>query len=139
MGYGRAWLGRFAALPRAKRLRVGLATQGDMPLRGMLCRLPLCVVCWLALVGFGSGLRAAAQSGTDGAIGGQVVSAAGSPVAGALVVVRDLETGLAMRALSGTKGEFLLVRLPVGEYTLSVQEMGVEFVGPAQCSGECGN
>ena len=82
---------------------------------------------WLALAGFGSGLHAAAQSGTDGAIGGQVVSAAGSPVAGALVVVRNLDTGLAMRTLSGTKGEFLLVRLPVGEYQLSVQEMGVEL------------
>jgi hypothetical protein len=35
-----------------------------------------------------------------------------------------------MRTLSGTKGEFLLVRLPVGEYELSVQEVGVELVFP---------
>jgi hypothetical protein len=98
-----------------------------MQLRRLLRRFGCCVAFWLALAGFGPGLHAAAQSGSDGAIGGQVVSAAGSPVAGALVVVRDLDTGLAMRALSGTKGEFLLVRLPVGEYQLSVQEMGVEL------------
>jgi hypothetical protein len=71
-----------------------------------------------------------AQSGADGAIGGQVLSAAGSPVEGALVVARDLETGLAMRARSGSKGEFLLVRLPVGEYELSVEEAGVELTLP---------
>ncbi|MGP8261023.1 MAG: carboxypeptidase regulatory-like domain-containing protein [Acidobacteriaceae bacterium] len=85
------------------------------------------MVFWLALAGFGSGLHAAAQSGTDGAIGGQVVSAAGSPVPGAVVAVHDTETGLAVRTLSGTKGEFLLVRLPVGQYQLSVQQMGVEL------------
>jgi hypothetical protein len=78
----------------------------------------------------GLGLRAAAQSGTDGAIGGQVVSTAGAPLAGAVVVVRELETGLALRARSGSKGEFLLVRLPVGEYALSVEEAGVELTLP---------
>jgi hypothetical protein len=78
----------------------------------------------------GLGLRAAAQSATDGAIGGQVVSAAGAPVAGVVVVVRELETGLAMRARSGSKGEFLVVRLPVGEYALSVEKMGVELTLP---------
>jgi len=71
-----------------------------------------------------------AQSGTDGAIGGQVVGAVGSPVEGASVMARNLETGLAMRARSGSKGEFLLVRLPVGEYELSVEEVGVELTLP---------
>jgi hypothetical protein len=79
---------------------------------------------------FGLGGCVWAQSGTDGAIGGQVLSAAGSPVEGALVVARDLETGLAMRTRSGSKGEFLLVRLPVGEYELSVEEAGVELTLP---------
>ena len=89
---------------------------------------------WLSWVGccvgglaFGLGGCVWAQSGTDGAIGGQVLSAAGSPVEGALVVARDLETGLAIQALSGSKGEFLVVRLPVGEYELSVEETGVEL------------
>jgi hypothetical protein len=92
----------------------------------------------LALLPLGATLPATAQSGTDGAIGGQVVSAAGSPVSGALVMARDLETGLAMYARSGTRGEFLLVRLPVGEYMLSVQEMGVELTLPGTVAVELG-
>ena len=79
---------------------------------------------------FGLGGCVWAQSGTDGAIGGQVVGAAGSPVEGASVMARNLETGLAMRVRSGSKGEFLLVRLPVGEYELSVEEVGVELTLP---------
>jgi len=96
------------------------------PGRGWLSWLGCCVVGMAC----GLGLRAAAQSGTDGAIGGQVVSTAGAPLTGAVVVVRELETGLALRARSGSKGEFLLVRLPVGEYALSVEEAGVELTLP---------
>ena len=94
--------------------------------RGRLSWLGCCVV------GLAFGLAGCvwAQSGTDGAIGGQVLSAADSPVEGALVVARDLETGLLMRTRSGSKGEFLLVRLPVGGYELSVEEAGVELTLP---------
>jgi hypothetical protein len=110
-----------------------------MQLRHPLCWLGSCCVAFsLALAGLGSGLHAAAQSATDGAIGGQVVSATGSPVAGALVVVRHLDTGLVMRTRAGTKGEFLLVRLPVGEYQLSVQEMGIELTLPGSVVVELG-
>jgi hypothetical protein len=124
MWSGRDWPGCSPTPPIFKRQLVNPATRVGLHLRGGMA---FCVAFWLALVAFASGLRAIAQSGTDGAIGGQVVSAAGSPVAGALVVARDLDTGLAMRALSGTRGEFLLVRLPVGEYQLSVQQMGIEL------------
>jgi hypothetical protein len=51
-------------------------------------------------------------------------------VAGALLVVRDRETGLAMQARSGARGEFLVVRLPVGEYEMSVEEAGIEVAVP---------
>ena len=94
--------------------------------RGRLGWLSCCAVG----LAFGLGGCVWAQSGTDGAIGGQVLSAAGSPVEGASVMARNLETGLAMRARSGSKGEFLLVRLPVGEYELSVEEVGVELTLP---------
>ena len=94
--------------------------------RGRLSWLGCCAVG----LAFGLGGCVWAQSGTDGAIGGQVLSAAGSPVEGALVVARDLQTGLAMQARSGSKGEFLLVRLPVAEYELSVEEVGVELTLP---------
>jgi hypothetical protein len=51
-------------------------------------------------------------------------------VAGALVAVRELETGLAMRASSGGRGEFLLARLPVGRYELTVRNAGTEWTLP---------
>jgi hypothetical protein len=73
---------------------------------------------------------ARAQSAADGAIGGRVLSAAGAPVAGALVVARELETGLALRARSGAHGEFLVVRLPVGEYAVTVEDAGAVLTLP---------
>ena len=70
--------------------------------RSRLGRASSAWVC-LAMAGFslgkvGLGSEAWAQAPADGAIGGQVQSAAGAPVAGALVVARELETGLARRA-----------------------------------------
>jgi len=85
--------------------------------------------CLLALACAMSG-QVAAQSAVDGAIGGRVVSAAGAPVAGALVVARQIETGLAMRGRSGEHGEFLLVRLPVGDYQVTVEEWSFELTLP---------
>ena len=79
-----------------------------------------------------------AQSGTDGAIGGRVLSAAGAPVMGAAVAVRELETGLVLRARSGVRGEFLIVRLPVGEYAVTVDDVGVVMTLPAPVDVELG-
>jgi hypothetical protein len=81
--------------------------------------------------GVGLGGRAWAQSATDGAIGGQVLSAAGKPIAGALVEVRGSETGLSVGTHSGVGGEFLVVRLPVGEYTVTIRNAGVVLTLPA--------
>ncbi len=75
---------------------------------------------WVVWLSCGLGAAAGAQSATDGAMGGRILSAAGAPVAGASLVVEAMETGLTLRARSGVHGEFLLVRLPVGEYTLTV-------------------
>ena len=55
-------------------------------------------ICVLGAVGIAQACWA--QTGSDGAIGGRVLSAAGSPVAGAQVVVREIETGLELRAVS---------------------------------------
>jgi hypothetical protein len=60
-----------------------------------------------------------------------VLSVAGAPVAGAVVAVRELETGLELRARSGSRGEFLIVRLPVGEYVVTVDDAGVVMTLPA--------
>ena len=80
------------------------------------------MVCALGVVGFWQ--VAFAQSATDGAIGGRVLSAAGEPLAGASVVLREAETGLTLRSVSGKRGEFLVVRLPVGQYTVTVEDDG---------------
>ena len=103
--------------------------------RSRLGRVSSAWVC-LAMAGFGLGKvglgsEAWAQAPADGAIGGQVQSAAGAPVAGALVVARELETGLALRARSGAHGEFLVVRLPVGEYAVTVEAAGAVLTLPA--------
>jgi hypothetical protein len=80
-----------------------------------------------------TGLPAAqAQTATDGAIAGQVLDTAGAPVAGALVEARELETGLMLRSVSGTRGEFLVVRLPVGEYEVTVEDAGAMLALPGQ-------
>ncbi len=71
-----------------------------------------------------------AQSGADGAIGGRVLTASGAPVAGAVIAVREAETGLEQSARSGSHGEFLVPRLPVGEYTVRVESRGAELALP---------
>ncbi len=80
------------------------------------------VICALGAVGIAQ--TGWTQTGADGAIGGRVLSAAGSPVAGAQVVVREIETGFSLQAVSGSYGEFLIVHLAVGEYGLTVQVAG---------------
>ncbi len=72
-----------------------------------------------------------AQSASDGAIAGRVLTASGGPVADAVVIAQDEETGLEQQARSGAKGEFLLSRLPVGEYSIALEgedETGSEAV-----------
>jgi len=86
--------------------------------------------CLLAAWGV-CGLGAArAQSVLDGAIGGQVLRADDAPVVAALVTARDVDTGLTLRAVSSARGEFLLVRLPVGEYLVTVKVAGQVWAVP---------
>jgi len=87
----------------------------------------------VALVGASCGLWVPAASGqtdTDGVIAGRVLSAVGAPVDGAAVLVLGLETGLEMGARSGANGEFLVVRVPVGEYAVEVENAGVVLTLP---------
>jgi Carboxypeptidase regulatory-like domain len=89
-------------------------------------------MCVVAALGIAPALWA--QSGTDGAIGGRVVDAGGAPLRGATVVVRDVETGLEMHALSGGSGEFLIVRLPVGDYGVTAEFAGEKTTLPEAVS-----
>ncbi|HEV2646043.1 MAG TPA: TonB-dependent receptor [Acidobacteriaceae bacterium] len=79
--------------------------------------LGLCFVC---------GHTALAQSDTDGGISGRVLGPAGQPLSNVRVVAHNIDTGLAIDARTGLHGEFLIVRLPVGEYNLSILRRGTE-------------
>ena len=65
--------------------------------------------------------RAWAQTSVDGAISGFVVDASGAALAGADVRVQKVSTGLEIAAKTGSKGEFLVPRVPAGEYQVVVE------------------
>ena len=52
-----------------------------------------------------------AQTSVDGAISGFVVDASGAALAGAVVQVHEVATGLTMETKTGSKGEFLVARV----------------------------
>jgi hypothetical protein len=66
--------------------------------------------------------HASAQSETDGAIAGRVLNSAGTPVADARIIARGTDNGIVAEARSGKQGDFLVVRLPVGGYQLTVEQ-----------------
>ena len=89
--------------------------------------------------GLGGALLAPAQGGVDGTIGGHVLSTVGAPVQGVTVVVSGSETGLMMRAVSGAAWRgFLVVRLPVGEYAVMLEDAGVRTGLPCRNRWRCG-
>ena len=65
-------------------------------------------------------VRAWGQTAVDGAIGGFVVDAGGAALVGAKVLVQNASNGALSRATTGGKGEFLVARLPAGEYRVVV-------------------
>ena len=85
-------------------------------------------IAWaLLLVGCGVlGAGAWGQTSVDGAIGGFVVDASGAALAGASVRARNVSTGLESGAETGRGGEFLVARLPAGEYLVEVDSAGFE-------------
>jgi hypothetical protein len=66
--------------------------------------------------------RAWAQTSVDGAISGFVVDASGAALVGATVQVRQVSTGWVSGAKTGSKGEFLVPRVPTGEYQVIVDD-----------------
>src|SRR5258705_3973835 len=61
------------------------------------------------------------QSAVDGAIGGFVVDGGGAALVGAVVQVQNVADGTMTRATTESKGEFLVARLPAGEYRVEVE------------------
>ena len=87
-------------------------------------------VAWALLLGWGAGpglgRSAWGQTSVDGAISGFVVDASGAALAGASVQVQNASTGLESDVTAGAKGEFLVTRLPAGEYVVTVDEAGFD-------------
>ncbi len=67
--------------------------------------------------------RAQAQF-TTASLSGNVLDASGAAVPGAKVGVVNLETGFTQAVITGSTGEYLFPRLPVGSYKLTVEKEG---------------
>src|SRR5512140_1159838 len=65
-----------------------------------------------------------AQVGTEGSILGVVQDASGAVVAGAEVTVTNLDTGLTKTAISSSAGDFEILALPRGPYSVTVSLKG---------------
>ncbi len=88
-------------------------------LRRPACALMLLVLC----LAFGVN-PAAAQSTTDGAIGGLIKDPNGAVVPNATITVRNEGTNRESSATSDDEGRFRVVQLPPGNYTVSIAVTG---------------
>jgi Carboxypeptidase regulatory-like domain/TonB dependent receptor len=68
--------------------------------------------------------RMAAAQDISGSLRGTVLDASGAIVSGATVTAVNIETGFSRSTPTDTKGEYLLVSLPVGNYRLEVEAKG---------------
>lgn len=65
-----------------------------------------------------------AQVSTEGSFIGTVTDSSGAVVPNAEVVVKHLATGLTRTATTGASGEFTILALPIGEYSVAVTAAG---------------
>jgi hypothetical protein len=87
----------------------------------MRCRSFVCVFSALLIISVSA---VYAQVGTEGAILGVVKDSSGAVLPGAEVTVTNLDTGLKKTALSGNTGDFEILALPLGPYSVSVSYTG---------------
>src|SRR2546427_12962717 len=78
----------------------------------------LIVLCLLVFV------TAASAQSDYGTITGSVSDTAGSPLAGASIQAKNVETGVAYKASSDRSGNYTLSQLPPGRYELTATSMG---------------
>lgn len=64
------------------------------------------------------------QIANDGAVLGVVTDSSGAPVSGASIVVQNLDTGLSKTAASDSNGNFEVLALPIGQYSVAVSLAG---------------
>jgi hypothetical protein len=84
------------------------------------------LILWLFLLMVGSaGLsHLVAQVGSDASVLGVVTDSSGAVVPKATVTVVNLDTGLQKSAVSGEAGEFEILALPIGPYSVTVTQPG---------------
>ncbi|MGH9630511.1 MAG: TonB-dependent receptor domain-containing protein [Bryobacteraceae bacterium] len=75
------------------------------------------VICFVAI-------SPVAAQFTTASLGGTVSDPSGGVVAGARVVVRNVDTGLSLNSSTDSSGAYLFSRLPVGSYELTVENPG---------------
>ncbi len=80
----------------------------------------------LLLAGLLGALAPAWGQEVTAAIVGTVTDPSGAPIAGAAIVARDTERGTVWNAQSNGSGDFNIVRLPVGTYTVEATAPGFE-------------
>ena len=97
----------------------------NKPLRKSACALALLLFC----LAFGAA-NAAAQSTTQGAVGGTVKDPQGAVVSNAAVTVRNEETNKEVSATTDDEGRFRVVQLDPGNYTVVISATG--FAGFTQ-------
>src|SRR5690242_1392 len=83
-------------------------------MRLLLCVAQLIVGCSVVL----------AQVGTQGSLLGTVVDASGAAVPGADITATNIETGIASKSVSDASGNFEILALPVGRYSVAVSAPG---------------
>src|SRR5579872_1067824 len=64
------------------------------------------------------------QIGTEGAFFGTVIDSSGGSVPGADVVATHLDTGLSKQTVSDEQGNFSILALPIGKYSVTVKARG---------------
>src|SRR5260370_12647567 len=82
---------------------------------------PACIIAILVIIGMTA--YGQSQLGT-GAINGTVKDPRGDVVPGAAITVANTETGLTRDAVSGSAGQFRVLVVPPGDYTVRVENAG---------------
>ena len=82
------------------------------------------IACFACLTLLVCHLGVVAQIGNQGAILGVVVDPSGAAVTGAEVSVRNLATGLEQKVTTDDTGNFEILALPIGTYSVSVTQKG---------------
>jgi len=67
--------------------------------------------------------------GVSAQLGGRVQDTKGLAVAGATVVIRNMETGLTRTLQTSNEGRYMATLLPVGPYTVTVTKAGFQTAG----------